>query len=195
MRAARTRSTIRRGPAALAAITVSVAALGIEPPPAAGADTPGCVSEAEYLQVSIGMAKARVHQIFDTRGKFLDGAAGGYTRGYRECGNTDNLVIVEYAATATSAQFAKKRWTSPDRGDIRVWQGTNAGDAFDLVDRKGVRRDHVYAGGGRDYVFMKADGYRDVIRCGPGRDLVQFLDRREARDVYRGCEKVQRYSP
>lgn len=32
----------------------------------------------------VGMRKARVHAIFDTRGTFHDGQAGGYTRQYRQ---------------------------------------------------------------------------------------------------------------
>ena len=165
-------------------------------PAAAGparADTPGCVSEGEYLRVAHGMAKATVHRIFDIKGRFLDGGAGGYARGYRQCGADPELVVVVYAATDTSAHVAQKSWRNPDRGDVRVRQGTKKADSFDLSGP--VRRDHLYAGDGDDYVFMKPDGYRDVIRCGPGVDLVQWLRARERRDVYRGCEHVVRYSP
>ncbi|WP_157682887.1 hypothetical protein [Nocardioides scoriae] len=46
------------------------------------------------------MSKATVHAIFDTRGKFADGHAGGYTREYRPCawgGGTDVRLFVGYS--------------------------------------------------------------------------------------------------
>ena len=36
--------------------------------PTASADTPGCVTRAEYRKVQKGDTKARVHRIFDTTG-------------------------------------------------------------------------------------------------------------------------------
>jgi hypothetical protein len=70
----------------------------------------------------------------------------------------------------------------------------NRPTSFDLVNQP-VRTDHVWAGGGADYVFMQPDEYPDVIRCGRGNDLVQHLGSREPADRYRGCERVERYSP
>ncbi len=51
----------------------------------ATAGTPDCVSRAEYREVHLGMSRSRVHRVFDTRGTFEDGAAGGYIRVYRGC--------------------------------------------------------------------------------------------------------------
>jgi hypothetical protein len=44
------------------------------------------------------MTKERVHRIFDTRGWFSDGVAGGYTRQYLRCSRagTDATVAVTY---------------------------------------------------------------------------------------------------
>jgi len=177
---------------AVTVTTVPAWLFGTMPP--AAADTPGCVSESEYIRVHDGMSKAGVHRLFDTRGVFADGGAGGYARAYPRCGNTTGRVIVEYAATASSARVANKKWESPARGDVRVWEGGAGRNSFDLASR-GVRRDHVYARGGDDYVFMRADGYRDIVRCGAGKDLVQVLGGRETGDRYLSCERVERYSP
>lgn len=43
----------------------------------ASADTPRCATHQEFQQVDDGMGKARVHRIFDIRGEFADGHAGG----------------------------------------------------------------------------------------------------------------------
>ena len=51
----------------------------------------------------------------------------------------------------------------------------------------GGGRDHISAGAGTDRVAAR-EGYRDVIDCGPGRDVAQ-VDRL---DVVHGCEKVLR---
>lgn len=45
------------------------------------------------------MKKARVHELFDTHGRFADGFAGGYTRRYQPCawnGGTDVRLYVSY---------------------------------------------------------------------------------------------------
>jgi hypothetical protein len=58
-----------------------------------------CVTQHEWRHVKSGMRKARVHAIFDTRGRFVDGFAGGYTRRYRPCawnGGTDVKLYVSY---------------------------------------------------------------------------------------------------
>ena len=69
--------------AALTTATLVVA------PPAEAADTPTCVTRAEYRAVSRGMTKARVHQIFDIAGhRDAISWAGGYgaeIRSYRPC--------------------------------------------------------------------------------------------------------------
>jgi hypothetical protein len=58
-----------------------------------------CVTRHEWRHVKIGMRKSRVHAIFDTRGRFVDGFAGGYTRRYKPCawnGGTDVRLYVSY---------------------------------------------------------------------------------------------------
>lgn len=42
----------------------------------ASADTPGCVTRAEFRKASKGMKMTRVHDIFDTRGRRVDYLAG-----------------------------------------------------------------------------------------------------------------------
>ncbi|MDX6316737.1 MAG: hypothetical protein QOD35_137 [Nocardioidaceae bacterium] len=51
--------------------------------PSASADTPGCVTRAEYRQVQTGMHIKRVHTIFDTRGAAY--GTSGLKRIYRVC--------------------------------------------------------------------------------------------------------------
>jgi hypothetical protein len=81
--------------------------------------------------------------------------------------------------------------------NLKNWHGSNRPDVFDLNMGRArpQHRDRVFAGGGRDVVFMRADGLRDVVRCGSGRDLVMYLDRREPSDRYVGCETIVPYSP
>ena len=59
---------------------------------------PGCVTRGEFDRVTDGMRQGRVHQIFDTKGAFIDGGAGGYVRYYPTC-RTDTVAI-EYAVSA-----------------------------------------------------------------------------------------------
>lgn len=69
-------------------VTVTLAAATLVGPAVvtAQADTPGCVTRAEYRHVQRGFSKARVHHIFDTRGKFAYGSSGyGFTRDYKTC--------------------------------------------------------------------------------------------------------------
>lgn len=54
----------------------------------AEADTPGCVSGAEYGKVYNGSARGKVHRIFDTKGTSLfenPGAVHNSAREYRMC--------------------------------------------------------------------------------------------------------------
>ena len=51
----------------------------------------------------------------------------------------------------------------------------------------GPGRDRIFAGSGPDYVKAR-DGERDVVDCGPGRDIANV----DAADVVRGCERVVR---
>lgn len=74
---------------------------------AAEADTPGCVSKAEFRRVGHGMTPARVARIFDTRGQLLDGATGGYAQAYKSC-----------AAGGVAVEFGWRRPGSPRLGLI-----------------------------------------------------------------------------
>jgi len=93
-----------------AAITTSTLVVSATP---ASADTPRCVTHREYLQVRKGMTKARVHQIFDIRGEFAGGFAGGYTRFYGSCaarriGGGDGGAGVSY--DGWTGRVVEKRW-------------------------------------------------------------------------------------
>lgn len=74
----------------LAAVIVLAAVTALLPATPAVADTPGCVTRAEYRAISNGMLKVRVHNIFDTDGKRLYINRGQVTnegREYRVCGH------------------------------------------------------------------------------------------------------------
>ncbi len=94
----RTLALIIRLAAALASGVLVVGGLSV---PAAAHDGGGseCVTKHEWRHVKAGMRKALVHAIFDSRGRFADGHAGGYTRLYRPCawnGGTDVRLYVSY---------------------------------------------------------------------------------------------------
>ena len=71
---------------------------------AASADTPGCVTRAEYRQVHDGMTRGRVHDIFDTKGTSLfenPGVVHNSAREYRMCAawraaTGDSKVQIQY---------------------------------------------------------------------------------------------------
>jgi TolB protein len=69
--------------------------------------------------------------------------------------------------------------TGPDRID--------AGSGADLVDG-GTGTDRLLAGPGHDFLRAR-DGWRDAVRCGPGRDLA-VVDRLDVVD--RTCERIAR---
>jgi hypothetical protein len=73
----------------------SVAVIGL--PTVAQADTPGCVTRAEYRHVHKGTTKHRVAVIFDTAGKREAIAhSGGYTeeiRTYKTCSRYSAVAI------------------------------------------------------------------------------------------------------
>jgi hypothetical protein len=52
----------------LCALVLAVAGMSLGAPPAQ-ADSPRCVSRAEYHRVHRGMSRAAVHGVFDTRGR------------------------------------------------------------------------------------------------------------------------------
>ena len=79
----------------LSAIALALVALAFAP--LAAADTPGCVTRAEYRAVHKDDSIARVHRIFDTDGRKSGGAKGGgfasQVRSYRTCRPLSSLVI------------------------------------------------------------------------------------------------------
>lgn len=83
----------------LCALVLTVATLGVAVP-AAQADTPRCVTRAEFRSVHVGMPKARVHRIFDIRGRRVTFArTGRFTsevRRYRPCSRR-TAISVSYA--------------------------------------------------------------------------------------------------
>lgn len=65
--------------------------------PAASADTPGCVSRAEFRRVEKTMQIARVHRIFDTSGKQTSVGFGYQSREYKACSDPKyGFVYVDY---------------------------------------------------------------------------------------------------
>lgn len=75
---------------ALAATTLVVA-------PPASADTPGCVTRAEFQAAKKGMTKPKVHGIFDTAGERMSiASSGGYSseiRSYTTCSPYSSVVV------------------------------------------------------------------------------------------------------
>ncbi len=55
-----------------------------------------CVTAGEFRRVRKGMAKARVHEIFDTVGRQARGGAGGYIQFYQVCQRPHRLVQIGY---------------------------------------------------------------------------------------------------
>lgn len=83
--------------AAAMSAAVAAAPLVVAVSPAA-ADTPGCVTRAEYKAAHKGMGKKKVHSIFDTKGKQLSWASmGGYTsemRSYKTCSRYSAVTVL-----------------------------------------------------------------------------------------------------
>jgi len=50
--------------------------------------------------------------------------------------------------------------------------------------------DRVWGQNGNDAIRLKRDGFRDVLRCGPGEDRVTYFSPRDRHDVLIGCEHV-----
>jgi hypothetical protein len=88
-------------------LLTSVAVVGL--PSVAQADTPGCVTRAEYRHVHKGMTKHRVAHIFDTAGKREAYAtSGGYTaeiRSYKTC-RRYSAVAISYGNGRLDAKSA-----------------------------------------------------------------------------------------
>lgn len=87
--------------------------------PAAGsarADTPGCVTRAEFRSVSKGMRMRRVHRVFDTRGRRVDYVPGGggypaeQVRVYNPCRNDVDQINAGYVKKAGVWRLKFKNW-------------------------------------------------------------------------------------
>jgi hypothetical protein len=61
--------------------------------PASATAGSGCVSRPEYRHVDIGMRKARVHSIFDTRGEVIDQGPNSEERAYDICPGYQGVVV------------------------------------------------------------------------------------------------------
>lgn len=89
---------------------VTALTMTLIPAGTASADTPHCVTRSEFDRAVKGMSKARVHRIFDTRGFFIDGAGGGYVRGYQRCRRGNPANVEYYVTPAGRHQVSMKRW-------------------------------------------------------------------------------------
>lgn len=68
-------------------VTTGLVAAGLfalTPMAPASADTPGCVTRAEFQRVDRGMLNRRVHRIFDTDGRLSSSSRGGGGDSWRE---------------------------------------------------------------------------------------------------------------
>ena len=65
-------------------MTAGILLASVGPAAPVQADTPGCVTKAEFKRATKGMLKARVHRIFDTEG-FKTGLGDLETRHYSPC--------------------------------------------------------------------------------------------------------------
>jgi hypothetical protein len=90
------------------ALALAVASVGVLAP-TAHADTPHCVTRAEYERVHDGMSKRRVHRIFDIPGRRVSiSSSGGLTseiRSYRTC-KPNSAVSVAYGNGRVTAKSA-----------------------------------------------------------------------------------------
>lgn len=65
----------------------------------AAADTPGCVSRAEFDNMIRGLSVGQVSGRFDTNGVYLGAGDGRFRRGYDACWTNDRRVVVWYSLT------------------------------------------------------------------------------------------------
>jgi len=93
-------------------VALAVAAVPLSVAPAS-ADTPGCVTRAEFYAVHKGDTMARVHRVWDTDGRFRFFSQGVMNRGYKICNVQGTNVFAEYTKRADD------RWHL-------VWKKANA---------------------------------------------------------------------
>jgi len=100
--------------AAGTSLVLAIGGVAVTAGPAA-ADTPGCVTKKEYRKVHKGMTRERVHRIFDTRGWFAGGGAGGFEHGYRGCLPRGHVAYIAYVIHRHGpARLHSKRWINDD---------------------------------------------------------------------------------
>lgn len=66
----------------------------------ASADTPGCVSHAEYDSMDTYLSTGQVAGRFDTNGVYLGSGDDYWRRGYPTCWDNDLRVVVWYSLTS-----------------------------------------------------------------------------------------------
>ena len=95
--------------AAIAMSSFGVVALA----PAASADTPGCVTRAEYRQVYDHMTIKKVHAIFDTVGTVHRKFHNGHSRMYRVCNIYPEKysAVVRYMPMSGQVMVTQKSWS------------------------------------------------------------------------------------
>lgn len=86
----------------VAAILLSAFATAVP----AQADTPGCVTRAEYRHVHKGMTKERVHRIFDARAHRAEGIDTFY---YNTC-KPNHFVLIEFRRYSGALHLHHKYW-------------------------------------------------------------------------------------
>jgi hypothetical protein len=103
--------TIIASSTAMLAIAVGATALA-SPAEATGGH---CVSRSEFRRVHKGMTPHQVARLFDTRGFFGDGGAGGYSRLYSQCNKPWMAAAVEFGTLQPGPHRATgwKRWGLP----------------------------------------------------------------------------------
>jgi hypothetical protein len=77
-------------------VAVLVAAY-VSAPAAAVADTPGCVSRAEYDNMERLLSTGQVAGRFDTSGWYIGSGPERFRRGYDSCWSDDRIVVVWYS--------------------------------------------------------------------------------------------------
>ncbi len=86
---------MRRAASVGATVVLACSAL-LAVPLTAAADTPGCVTRAEFRKVQDGMAMRRVHRIFDTNGEKAVAPWGKEQRWYDKCASPVAVADVWY---------------------------------------------------------------------------------------------------
>jgi hypothetical protein len=77
-----------------------------------------------------------------------------------------------------------------DGGDLLL---AGTGDDRAVLGSGRVGGSRLFLGPGDDEVVVQDDGLLDVVDCGPGRDIAEWVDTRDAADQYVGCEEVREY--